>query len=156
MSFYISQAIYSLLSTFGFSILFNGPKNCLVKASLCGMAGWTVNVVAMKISNSPTLSTFLGALTVGLMGEIFAKAFKRPATMFIIPGVIPLVPGSGMYYTMLTLITGDFSETAQRGSETVFTAFSIAIAIIIASSVSKGILKFWEIKTNRKELIYKR
>lgn len=156
MLFYISQALYSLISTFGFAILFNGPKNCLIKASVCGMMGWIVNVLSENLLGSPTLSTFLGAITVGVMGEIFAKLFKKPATMFIIPGVIPLVPGAGMYYTMLSLITGEFNETARLGSETVFTAFLIAIAIIISSSLSKGILRVWELNSDRKEIIKKR
>lgn len=156
MFFYISQAIYSMLSTFGFAILFNGPKNCLLKASVCGMMGWLVNVVAGSFMLSKTISTFLGAMTVGIMGELFAKFFKKPATMFIIPGVIPLVPGAGMYYTMLSLITGEFNETAQLGSETVFTAFSIAIAIIISSSLNKAFLRLWELKSGKKEIITKR
>lgn len=156
MYFYISQAIYSLLSTFGFAVLFNGPKNCLLKASVCGMMGWLANITAGKLMLSPTISTFIGAMTVGIMGEIFAKLFKKPATMFIIPGVIPLVPGAGMYYTMLSLITGEFSETAQLGSETVFTAFSIAIAIIISSSLNKALLRLWELKSGKKEIVTKR
>lgn len=156
MFFYISQALYSLLSTFGFAILFNGPKNCLVKASVCGMMGWTVNIFAQNMIGSRTVATFLGAMTVGIMGEIFAKLFKKPATMFIIPGVIPLVPGAGMYYTMLSLMTGEFNDTARLGSETVFTAFSIAIAIIISSSLNRALLKLLELKSDKKEIITKR
>lgn len=149
MYFMVSQAIYSFLSTLGFAVLFNAPKNCLIKASSCGMLGWLVNILTLNFLGE-TASTFMGAMTVAFLGEFYAKIFRKPATVFIIPGVIPLVPGAGMYYTMLSLITGNFSETADIGSETVFTAFSIAIAIIVASAVSKTIIRYTSSRNNKR------
>lgn len=134
------QALFSFLSTVGFSVLFNSPKNCIVKASICGMLGWLLKTFSAGYLNSLIGGTFIGAATVGVLGEIFAKRFKKPATVFIIPGIIPLVPGAGMYYTMLKFINNDFMETIKVGSDTIFTAISIAIAVIVASSITKSAL----------------
>ncbi len=140
MLFVFKQALFSFMSTVGFSVLFNTPKNCIVRSSICGMLGWLFKTFTSGYLNSIIGGTFIGAATVGVLGEIFAKKFKKPATVFIIPGIIPLVPGAGMYYTMLKFINNDFTETIKVGSDTIFTAISIAIAVIVASSITKSAL----------------
>ena len=141
MLYVFQQAFYAFFSTVGFTVLFNAPKNCITKASFCGMCGWLIKMTANNYLNSIIGATFLGAATVGIIGEIFAKKFKKPATVFIIPGIIPLVPGAGMYYTMLNFINNDFYETIKIGSDTIFTAIAIAIAVIVSSSIAKPILR---------------
>ncbi|KNF08708.1 hypothetical protein CLPU_5c00150 [Gottschalkia purinilytica] len=152
MIFYIKQALYAFLSTVGFAVLFNGPKDTLVNAGTCGAIGWLVNIIAKYLSNSSIVGTFLGATTAGLLGEAYAKIFKKPATVFIVPGIIPLVPGAGMYYTMLALIKKNFITAADIGSQTIFTAFSIAIAVIVSSSINRAIMKYREYIKQKKQL----
>lgn len=141
MIFYIEQLIFSYLSTIGFSILFNSPKNCILKASICGTTGWMINITILKFAKSPILGTFLGAFVVGIIGEFFAKKFRHPATIFIVPGVIPLVPGSGIYFTMLSFVKEDFLKAGNYALQTIGTAIAIAVAIILSSSLNKMIKK---------------
>lgn len=70
---------------------------------------------------------------------MLARNSKKPATVFIIPGIVPLVPGSGMYYTMLAITEKRFNDAANIGTETIFIAVAIAMGIIISSSLSKSI-----------------
>lgn len=155
MLFFLKQAIYSFISTLGFSILFNAPKDCIVKSSICGTFGWIVKLNLTDLFSSNVGGTFFGAATVGVIGEILAKKYKKPATVFIIPGIIPLVPGAGMYYTMLNFINNDFSKTIEVGSDAIFTAISIAIAVIVASSLSKAIIKLLDKKRGIVEKVKK-
>jgi uncharacterized membrane protein YjjB (DUF3815 family) len=83
------------------------------------------------------MGAFIGAITVGLVGELFANRFRSPATIFIIPGIIPLVPGYGIYYTMTSIITKDYSTAASKGFETLFVALSIATALIITATIGR-------------------
>lgn len=92
-----------------------------------------------KIFHSTIAGTFFGAVSVGLLGEILARKYKKPATVFITAGIIPLVPGAGMYYTMLAIIEKDFFMAANKGAETFFVAAAIAVGIIISSGFSKSI-----------------
>lgn len=131
--------VFSFCATIGFSILFSIPKNSIIKSGLIGALGWIVNIFITNLFNSPVSGVFCSALTVGLLGEMFAKYFKKPATVFIIPGIITLVPGAGMYYTMLALIKKDFHEAANTGTETIFIAAAIAIGIILSSTMSRSI-----------------
>ncbi|MCT4661303.1 MAG: threonine/serine exporter family protein [Tissierellales bacterium] len=134
---FINQFSFAFISTLGFTIIFNIPRKQMVAASLLGSIGWCVYYF-YKLSSSPIIAAFWGALIVGFIGEVFARIRKQPATLFIIPGIIPLVPGAGMYYTMYHLVQNDLSKSAQFGIETLMIALSIAIGIILATSVSKA------------------
>ncbi|MBS4534224.1 threonine/serine exporter family protein [Clostridium sp. D2Q-14] len=135
--FYIKQFIYGFLSTMGFSIIFNTSRESISKSSLNGAIGWIIYIVLTDTLDSSVIAAFFGALSVGILGELFARFFKKPATIFIIPGIVPLVPGSGMYYTMLAITEKRFIEAADLGSETLFIAASIASALIVSISIGK-------------------
>lgn len=133
----IKQFIYAFFSIIGFAVLFNIPRNCIIKSGIVGSLGWLVDLQITNITASPVAGAFWGAVTVGIVGEAFARIFKKPVTIFIVPGIVPLVPGSGMYYTMLAITEKRFIDAANVGSETTFIAASIASGIIIASSLSR-------------------
>ncbi|MTI47770.1 threonine/serine exporter family protein [Sporosalibacterium faouarense] len=136
--FMVKQFLLALVSTIGFCILFNVPRDSIFKAGIIGSIGWIVYISISDIFDSTVGGAFVGALTIGILGEIFARLFKKPATIFIIPGIIPLVPGAGSYYTMLAIIEKRYTDAANFGSETIFIALSISSGIIIASTISKS------------------
>lgn len=138
---YIIQYFYAFLSTAGFAVIFNAPKDSIIKSSFGGATSWIIFMVSNKYFSSPIIGTFLGAITVGLFGELMAKKYRKPATIFIIPGIVPLVPGAGMYYTMLEIINRDFISAAESGTEAIFIAVSIAIGIIVSSSITRAIFR---------------
>lgn len=135
----IKELTFSFMSTIGFAVLFNCPKSSVVYAGLTGAIGWMLYYIAFTISKNYVVATFIGALTVGLLGEVLARKNKKPATLYITAGIIPLVPGAGAYYTMLHLIENEFSLAAAKGVETLFIAAAISIGVIISSISSKSI-----------------
>ncbi|NLW22770.1 MAG: threonine/serine exporter [Tissierellia bacterium] len=135
----VKQLLFSFLSIIGFSILYGTPRNSILKTSLVGAMGWISLYISSLFFDSKILGTFLAAVTVGILGELFARYYKKPATVFIIPGIFPLVPGAGMYYTMLALIEKDFISAANKGTETLFIAAAISIGIILSTTLSRSI-----------------
>lgn len=138
---FLNHLFFSFISTLGFTIMFNIPKNQIIRASIIGSTGWLIFHFYSTQSNSPIIAAFWGALAVGILGELLARIKKQPATIFIIPGIIPLVPGAGMYYTMYYLVQNELVDAAKIGIETFMIALSIAIGIILATSVSKILKK---------------
>lgn len=134
---YLWSAIFAFFGTMGFTILFNCPKKSVVKASFIGALGWTAYLITVDYGQGVIMGTFVGAVTVGLIGELFANRFRSPATIFIIPGIIPLVPGYGIYYTMSAIITKDYNTAASKGFEALFVALAIATALIITSTIGR-------------------
>lgn len=150
--FYIQQLLYAFLSTVGFAVIFNSPKDTIIKSGFNGMMGWLAYMVTNNLTSSPIAGSFLGALTVGILGEVFAKIFKKPSTTFTISGVIPLVPGKGIYYTMLSLTEKNFLTAADYGSQTILVSVALASGIIVSSSFNRAIMKYIEDKKKEKEL----
>ena len=130
----ITQGVYSFLSVVGFSVLFNLPRKLIIAASISGMIGWVIYITFQLLGTNFIIPAFAGSIAVGLVGEILAVVKKHPATLFTIPGIIPFVPGYGIYYTMLHIVEKDFSLALTTGAESIFIAISIACGIVLATS----------------------
>jgi len=128
---------FSFCSTIGFSILFHVPKKLLPAAGLVGGLGWLTYTYFIDAGSGSILACFAGSCVVAVVSDLFSRIFKDAATIFIIPGILPLVPGAGMYYTMLAILKGNVDETASIGTETLLMAGSIAVALLVVASVIK-------------------
>ena len=133
------QFLYAFAATLGFCLIFHVPCRHIAAASFVGACGWAAYEYLLFLHISPVLACFIGACTVGLISEIFCRLFKEASLIFIIPGILPLVPGAGMYNTMLSLMTNDIMEATRVGTQTLLMAGGIAMAILLVSSISKMI-----------------
>lgn len=131
----LKEFLLAFASTVGFSILFNSPRKSLLLGGLTGGIGWIIFSVFKDYSS--IFAAFLASTAIGLLGEVFARIQKRPVTVFVIPGIVPIVPGFGLYLTMVHLINNMYYLAAQTGTEAVFTAGAISIGIIVVSSSSR-------------------
>lgn len=133
----LASSIIALLATLGFSIIFNIRGINLFYSSLGGGLSWFFYVLGNSIWNTPILGLFLGALIGSIYAEIMARVRKTPVTLFVICSVIPLVPGSDMYYAMYQSINGNIEKSITTSVVTISKALSIAFAIILVSSMAK-------------------
>lgn len=133
--------LLSFFATASFAYFFYINKYDIFWTSLFGAAGWLMYIIIGQDFASPTAGYMAGALCVGLLSEFFAVLFKKPATVFIVPGIIPLVPGGGMYETMLMCVLGKMDEAAVTGFRTLSAAAAIAVGIALASSLARLVSK---------------
>ena len=75
----------------------------------------------------------LGALVGAGYSEIMARGTKVPVPVYMVPCVIPLVPGGGLYGTRFNFVTGNYPAAAEAGLRTLQTALGIAGGVVIAS-----------------------
>ncbi|WP_026475779.1 threonine/serine exporter family protein [Alkaliphilus transvaalensis] len=132
----LGNFIYAFICTIGFAVIFNAPKKSLIKSGIAGGTGWIIYILSNEISQSAIVSTFIASLGIGLIGEFFATYYKNPITVYIIPGIIPLVPGYGLYYTMLSILENDFQKATTYGSDALMVAMSISAALTITLSIN--------------------
>ncbi len=128
---------FSFLATAGFSIFFNSPKKSLFPVGIIGGIGWTVYILLFNFTENSILSNFLAATLISLLSEILARKMKYPAIIFAIPGILPLIPGLGLYNTMLSLVEGNYLNAASIGSEALFASASIAMGVLFITSLVK-------------------
>ena len=116
--------LYSTIATIGFSVFLNAPKSALIPAGLTGGIGWSVYYFLIHTTNNDILANFLASILVALISEILARKLKYPAILFVIPGIIPLVPGLGMYNTMLYLVQSNYELAISKGANVLFHRWS--------------------------------
>ena len=109
----MKQALIQLLSAFvatlGFSMLFGVRRRFLFAASLGGLLAWGVYLLAELLHLSNFLSCLLAASFAVLYAEVLARRLKTPATIFVVPAILPLVPGGTLYYAMSSIVHGDIA-----------------------------------------------
>ena len=137
----IIQLLSAFIGTFGFSVLFNVRGKRLFFASLGGLIAWLFFVIFKIFIPSEVTIYFIVALIASLYAEIMARLLKTPTTTFIITALIPLIPGSSLYYTMSYAFQSDLEKFMNKGIYTLELASSLALGVIIASAFIKLIFR---------------
>lgn len=135
------QFLFAFLATGGFTLIFNIPRRHIFFASFAGACGWVSFQYIQDIGQPSVIACFIAAALVAALGEAFARLFKEASMIFIIPGILPLVPGAGMYRTMLSLLQENISQTAEIGTETLMLTGAIAVGILMVSSFVRAFAK---------------
>lgn len=139
---FILELIVSYLSSVGFAYLFGCPHKSALSSGIVGAIGWMIYKIASNYFLSLYLSVILSSYVIAILGEAFARSFRMPASMFIIPGIANLAPGSGIYYTLTYFVQEKNELASDKLVETLLIAGSIAFGITLASAGSKSLRRF--------------
>lgn len=125
----LRHAGLAFVAVLGFAVLFNVPPRSLLACGLTGVIGYLGQALARAMGLAPVAAAFVGAALVGLASEICAQRLKLPATVFIVTGFIPLVPGVAATRAMIELISGDYDRGGPNAVN----------AALITGAISAGI-----------------
>ena len=128
------RAFMAFFAALGFGIIFNIRGKNLFFAALNGMIGAITYTIITNFHNV-YLGQFLSALMITLCAMIMARLLKAPLTTYLIAALIPLVPGGGMYYTMLYIVNNDLSSAISTGLDTIGQASMIVMGITFMSGL---------------------
>lgn len=133
----ILQGLFAIGATAGFSIIFHVPAKTIPVCSIVGGLGWALYefIIGYDSTNAMVASFFAAAL-VGLLSEICARVFKEAATLFTIPGIMPLVPGIYIFRSMEAMLNGNTSTTTY-GIDCLKIAAAIAFGLLAVGAVFK-------------------
>ena len=123
----IAQLCMAGLGTVAFAVLFSVPRSLYLSCGLTGALGFLVYALLTAQGVSAALATFFATLLVVFLARFLAVFRRAPATIFIITGIFPLVPGAGIYWTSYYLVTGQMRMALESG----FTAVKAAVAIVL-------------------------
>lgn len=145
------QVIYAFIVSLGFGVLFNVRDKNLFFAALGGAVGWFFYSLTLNLSDSNILAMLIASISISIYAEIFSRVLKNPVTLFLVCSLIPLVPGSGMYYTVFEAVEGNVFGSLNNGIETLSLAGVIAVGIILVSTLSRLMQKL-KIRRNQRKL----
>ena len=135
------QILAGGIGSLGFACLFNIRGKRLAVATCGGLLSWTLFVIFSYIIKSEPVNYFVVSLLISLFAEVMARVMKTPTTTFITTSLVPLIPGGSLYYTMAYAFHQDADSFVTKGIATLSLAAALALGIIIATTLTKLILK---------------
>ena len=126
------QIIAAFFGSLGFALLFNLRGQWLFFTALGGGLSWCVYLISGSFISHYERQYFAAAFFLGIYSELMARKTKSPSTLYLVVGMIPMIPGAALYYMMRNAIQTNFKMFAERGLEAVITGGAIASGIITA------------------------
>ncbi len=148
---FIMHVMCPFIGTIGYAVLFNIPKKFYLYCGFTGAAGWLIYHAVVSMNASAVTASFFGTLAVVLTSRVLSVRKKCPIIIFLVSGILPLVPGAGIYYTVYYMVTNQLAEAVLRGMESVKTAFAIVLGIVLVLSIPGGIFQLVSIEKGARQ-----
>lgn len=128
------QCFACLIGCVGFGILFNihGPGGLL--CALGGVLAWIAYLLAERLGCGEILCYFWASVFASAYSEAMARIRKYPAISYLVVSIFPMIPGAGVYYTMLAAVQGNMDSFMAQGMRTAAIAGSMAVGILLVST----------------------
>lgn len=135
MSEVITKLIAAAVGTLAFAVVFKANVRHLPAITVGGTIASGIFVLLDIIGTNLFVSNFLAVAALAILSEIFARIFRAPTAIFLLPGTIILFPGGALYYAMSGLILKDIESAAENGKAALLIGLGIAGGMIAASVV---------------------
>lgn len=133
----LPELLWSYLASFFFGILFALRGKKLYVAAFGGLIGWLIYSVAAALLPSVIPAYFCATCGMTMYSEICARVLRSPASVFLAPALIPLVPGGGIYDTMIYCIRGRSVMASEAVVRTIGIAGALAMGVVMISTVMR-------------------
>lgn len=133
---------FSFGASFFFALLFSAPKHLLVPAGIVGAVGWEMYQLGLYFDTSVVQASMIGGFFIGIMSHYMTRKFLSPVIIFIVPGIIPLVPGGTAYEAIKNLVLNNYHEAILTMIKVTLISSAIALGLLIADLLSKVYFKY--------------
>lgn len=143
------QFIFSTISALGFAYIFNVRGKTAIATGIVGGLGWLIYLITVKLNFSLGFSFFILGAFATFGSEMIARIFKVPVILALIPTITPIVPGSGAYYTMYYLFSGEHTLSTQKAIDTLVMTGSMMLGFLVVSDMFKIFTKYQKRKKRK-------
>jgi uncharacterized membrane protein YjjB (DUF3815 family) len=139
----LQNAVMAALAATGFALIFNVPRRALALCALCGAIGVTFRTVLLNIGGDYihiAAATLCASIVVASVAEFLSRKMLMPPSVFSVPGVIPMIPGSLMFRSVVYWL----SMATESGSDFDTMLFGEALmlaanAMVVLAAIALGI-----------------
>jgi len=146
---FLVEALACAVGCFAFSFLFNVRGRGLILCILGGVLCWGVYDLVLVLGGDDNAAMFIGSIVAAIYAEIMARVRKCPAIGFLVLALLPLIPGSSLYYTMNYAVRGDMTMFASKGMSTIVLAGLMAAGVLLVST-SVRMWTVWKMERKKK------
>lgn len=137
----LAQAVAVFVGCLGFCILFNVHGRGSVLCIIGGVVTWMLYLLGGALGCDVYAANLFASLFAAAYAEVMARVRKCPAMPYLVIAILPLLPGAGVYYTMSLGLEGNRMDAVAKGLETVGIAGSLAVGILLVSTVFRLIYR---------------
>lgn len=125
------QAMALVVASVSFGVLFRVPRGLLVTAVASGANAWLSVLLGAVLPAH--IAAFAAALALCLYANGVARFTHRPAQVFLLPGMVLLVPGSFGFRSLEAILRGDLLGGAMRGFEMFLIAGALVTGLLLGN-----------------------
>ena len=134
MMIYI-KSFCALLAAMGFGVLFNIRGKKLFGAAFVGGVAWFFYEIFVNYGEF--VQYFAAGASIAVLAEVMARIQRSPATLYIAPALIPLVPGGSLYRAMLHALSKEHDLFLTVGINAFVIIGALTLGLISLSSVAR-------------------
>jgi uncharacterized membrane protein YjjP (DUF1212 family) len=129
-----SRWIAIMIASSGLFILFQSRKQDYPWVILAGLIAYTSTLVG-SIYLGAIMGAFVGALTTGIVANLFERLAKVTRSVMLMPGIILLVPGSVGFQSLSMLVQNNILEGIDTAVKMTFVAVALVSGLLMSSLI---------------------
>ena len=136
MAEFLRAVAGSFIACFAFCFILNVRGRLLAAAPIGAVLCWLTYLAAGRFLGDFSCY-FIATVVVSIYGEVMARVCRAPVTVFLLVGLLPLVPGGGIYYTMEYALQRDTTAFLNQLLTTFGIAGCLALGVLVVSSATR-------------------
>lgn len=137
----IHAMVLAALAAVLFGVIYQCAVRTLLTAGAIAGIAWVASLSVGALPHTNVLPDLLGGLMAGALAELAAVWQREPVSLFVVPAIIPFVPGYTAYQSMLAFIEGHFVSGLETGMTAVLIAGALAVGLALATAVMRPALR---------------
>lgn len=137
----IIDALFASVPAVGFAMVFNVPKNMLIYCAIGGAFAHSLRFLLMNFGIHIEWATLVASSSMGFVGLYWSRKHLVPRPVFTVASVIPMIPGSFAFTTIIALVevntTGYSVEImeiiTENGLKTLFILGALSFGLALPS-----------------------
>ncbi len=130
------NGIAAFLACFAFGFLLDVPRHLVLPSAGAATFCWVIYLLVGNLGFSAVWAALVASALLYLLSYGLARLLRAPVSVFLIVGILPLVPGVHIYRTVYSMITGEGS-TSEALVFTLMMAGAIALGVFIADLINE-------------------
>lgn len=135
----VSQELIQILAAgfagCSFAVIFHIRPKYMPMIFAGAALGWAVYLSSVRMKIGSAMGMVFAAMAITVYSEIFARIVKMPVSVIYTPTVIPLIPGSHLYYCMRGFVTDNHEVFMEFGQKLLEDALGIVLGSLIVLTV---------------------
>lgn len=130
----VKLILLSFISSTGLAIVFGIDQKYVLRAGLSGALTRCVYLLLMQFTQERLIYILLSTMVTALYAEIMAAREKMPSTVFLYPAIIPLLPGSLLYNTLVNFMTRNMDAMYANALDCILTLIGMSVGFVLVST----------------------